>query len=164
MIIDSDLVKKLSHRQSYHWESCITLAKLLIRKNLKNSFSWGRNYKMAKCGDFLHFPKHSPLCNWIWKRTMFFVFSFFHFLCKLIISTSTLSVDKKEICRNFQKFFFSSLTHISGYPPKENQNTHFFWLCHLSSGTCGLLKKTKNKKILLKFFHLFHLFGKKRYF
>ena len=55
-----------------------------------------------------------------------------------------------------------SLSHISGYPPKENRKYHFFWLCYLSSGTCGLLKKTKNKKIHLKFFHLFHFLGKKK--
>ena len=34
----------------------------------------------------------------------------------------------------------------------------------MSSGTCGLLKKTKNKKIHLKFFHLYHFLGQKRVF
>ena len=40
----------------------------------------------------------------------------------------------------------------------------FLPLCHLSSGTCGILKKQKNKKIYLKFFHLYNSFGRKRVF
>ena len=49
-------------------------------------------------------------------------------------------------------------SHISGYPPKENRNIHLFWLCHLSSGTCGLLKKNKKEKKspeILSFMSLF---------
>ena len=36
--------------------------------------------------------------------------------------------------------------HISGYPPKENQKYHFFWLCYLASGACQPLKKNKKQK------------------
>ena len=55
------------------------------------------NSKTLKCRQILHFQKHSSLQNRFWKRTMFFVFSFFHFLCNLRISTSSLSVTKNEI-------------------------------------------------------------------
>ena len=96
-IIDSDFVKKFAPRQPYHRESYITLAKLPRKKNLEKTFSCGGNYKTAKCGDFLHFQKRISLCNWIWKRNTFFVFSFFHFLCKLIISTDPLSKTNREI-------------------------------------------------------------------
>ena len=80
----------------------------------------------------------------------------------------TLIWKKVEETKSPRSFWvlqsYLDFPHISGYPPKDNRNNHFFWLCHLSSGTCGLPKKTKNKKILLKFFHLYHFLGKKRAF
>ena len=52
----------------------------------------GRNSKKATNREILHFEKHSSLCNRFGKRTMFFLFSFFRFLCKFRISTSPQSV------------------------------------------------------------------------
>ena len=69
----------------------------------------GWNSKKAKYREILHFEKHSSLCNRFGKRTMFFVFSFFHFLCKFRISTSPLSVTKNEISTNFQSNFFGNI-------------------------------------------------------
>ena len=70
------------------------------------------NSKTLKCREILHFQKHSSLCNRFWKRTMFFVFSFFHFLCNLRISTSPLSVTKNEIFSNLHYIFFIDLSLI----------------------------------------------------
>ena len=70
---------------------------------------WGWNSKKAKYREILHFEKHSSLCNRFGKRTMFFVFSFFHFLCKFRISTSPLSVTKNNISTNFQSNFFGNI-------------------------------------------------------
>ena len=75
-------------------------------------FFCGWNSKTLKCSKILHFQKHSSLCNRIWKRTMFFIFSFFHFLCKFRISTTPLSVNKNEIFRNLQQLSFINLGHI----------------------------------------------------
>ena len=69
----------------------------------------GRNSKKAKHWEILHFKKHSSLCNRFGKRTMFFVFSFFHFLCKFRISTSPLSVTKNKISINFQNNLFGNI-------------------------------------------------------
>ena len=90
------------------------------------------NSKTLKCREILHFQKHSSLHNRFWKRTMFFVFSFFHFLCKLIISTSTLSVDKKEIWRNFQYNIFSDIGLIS-VPCSVDANFAFKYHVYLIS-------------------------------
>ena len=65
---------------------------------------WGLNSKKVKQGEILHFEKHSFLCNRFEKRTMFFVFSFFHFLCKFRIQTGPLSVTKTD---QFFKFSIS---------------------------------------------------------
>ena len=69
---------------------------------------WGRNSKKAKHRKTLHFEKHSSLCNRFRKRIMFFVFSFFHFLCNLKISTS----PKNKIFRNLQHIFFINHSKI----------------------------------------------------
>ena len=66
---------------------------------------WGWNSKKAKYRKILHFEKHSSLCNRSGKRTMFFVFSFFHFLCKFRISTSPLSVTKNKQVQIIKVFF-----------------------------------------------------------
>ena len=72
--------------------------------------SWGRNSEKAKYRENLHFERHCSLCNWIGKKTMFFIFSFFHFfLCKFRISTSPLSVTKNEISKNFLKRVFGNI-------------------------------------------------------
>ena len=63
VIIDSDSLKKIPHRQPYQRESYKTSAKLQRKTHLEKAFSCGRNYKTAKCGDFLHFQKHSSLRN-----------------------------------------------------------------------------------------------------
>ena len=65
VIIDSDSLKKFTHMQPYQRESYKTSAKLQRKTNLEKTFSCGRNYKTAKWGDFLHFQKHSSLCNQI---------------------------------------------------------------------------------------------------
>ena len=70
---------------------------------------WGWNSKEAKYREILHFEKHSSLSNRFGKRTMFFVFSFFHFLCKFRISTSPMSVTKNKISTNFQSNFFGNI-------------------------------------------------------
>ena len=57
----------------------------------------------------------SSLCNRVWKKTMFFIFSFFHFLCNLRISTGPLSVTKNEIFCNLQYIFFINFTNIWFY-------------------------------------------------
>ena len=43
---------------------------------------------------------------------MFFVFSFFHFLCKFRISTSPLLVTKNKISTNFQNNFLVTLAKL----------------------------------------------------
>ena len=45
----------------------------------------GLNFKKIKQKEILHYEKHSSLSNRFGKRTMFFVFSFFYFLCKFRI-------------------------------------------------------------------------------
>ena len=66
------------------------------------SFLLGRNSKKATHKEILHFEKHSSLCNRFGKRTMFSVYSFFHFLCKFIISTAPWSLTKNEILSKLQ--------------------------------------------------------------
>ena len=44
---------------------------------------------------------------------MFFVFSFFHFLCNLRISTELLSIPKNEIFNNLHYVFFFSLKELN---------------------------------------------------
>ena len=61
------------------------------------SFCCCQNYKTLKCREILHFQKHSRLCYQFWKAAMFFIFVFFHFLCKVIILTSPLWVKKYKI-------------------------------------------------------------------
>ena len=73
-------------------------------------FSCRWNSKTLKCGGILHFRKHSSLCNCFWKRTMFFIFSFFHFLCNLRISTGFQSMTKNKIFWNLQCISFINLT------------------------------------------------------
>ena len=70
------------------------------------------NSKNLKCREILHFQKHSSLCNRFWKRTMFFVFSFFHFLCNLRISTGPLSVTKNKIFSNLPYNFSIIFNYI----------------------------------------------------
>ena len=78
-------------------------------------FSCRWNSKTLKCREILHFQKHSSLRNRFWKRTMFFIFSFFHFLCNLRISTGPLSVTKNEIFCNLQHIFFINFSNIWFY-------------------------------------------------
>ena len=73
------------------------------------------NSKTLKCRKILHFQKHSSLRNCFWKRTMFFIFSFFHFLCNLRISTGPLSVTKNEIFSNLHYIFFINFSNIWFY-------------------------------------------------
>ena len=73
------------------------------------------NSKTLKCREILHFQKHSSLRNCFWKRTMFFIFSFFHFLCNLRISTGPLSVTKNEIFSNLHHIFFINFSYIWFY-------------------------------------------------
>ena len=70
------------------------------------------NSKTLKCREILHFQKHSSLCNRFWKRTMFFVFSFFHLLCNLRISMGPLSVTKNKIFSNLHYIFFVNFSFI----------------------------------------------------
>ena len=44
--------------------------------NFTDIFLFVLAVKILKCRKILHFQKHSFLCYWFWKRTMFFVFSF----------------------------------------------------------------------------------------
>ena len=78
-------------------------------------FSCRWNSKTLKCREILHFQKHSSLRNQFWKRTMFFIFSFFHFLCNLRISTGPLSVTKNEIFSNLHHIFFINFSYIWFY-------------------------------------------------
>ena len=78
-------------------------------------FSCRLNSKTFKCREILHFQKHSSLRNCFWKRTMFFIFSFFHFLCNLRISTGPLSVTKNEIFNNLHHIFFINFSYIWFY-------------------------------------------------
>ena len=63
------------------------------------SYCCCQNYKTDKCREILHFQKHSRLHNQFWKAAMFFIFVFFHFLCKVIILTSLLSMNKHKILK-----------------------------------------------------------------
>ena len=78
-------------------------------------FSCCLNSKTFKCRKILHFQKHSSLHNCFWKRTMFFIFSFFYFLCNLKIQTGPLSVTKYKIFCNLQYIFFINFTNIWFY-------------------------------------------------
>ena len=73
------------------------------------------NSKTPRCKRILHIQKLSSLRNQFWKRTMFFVFSFFHFLCNLRISTGPLSVTKNEIFSNLHYDFFIIFSYSCFY-------------------------------------------------
>ena len=53
-----------------------------------------KNYKYGKLRAILHFQRHEPLDIGFCQRLMFFVFAFFHFLCKFIILNETCQNDK----------------------------------------------------------------------
>merc|ERR1712105_283710 len=100
----SDLKSNLNY--AIHME---TSRKMMVFSKFLLTFFFifcGLNSKKAIHREILHFEKHGSLCNRFGKRTMFFVFSFFHFLCKFRISTSPLSVTKNKLSTNFQSSFF----------------------------------------------------------
>ena len=76
---------------------------------------WGWNSKKAKYREILHFEKHSSLCNRFGKRTMFFVFSFFHFLCKFRISTSPCQWPKIKSVQIFKVIFLVTLAKLGPF-------------------------------------------------
>ena len=99
---------------------------------------WGRNSKKAKHREILHFKKHSSLCNRVGKRTILFIFSFFHFLCNLRISRSPLSITKNETFSDLHYIFFI--------------NFSFIWFFFMFE--CKLCKKISIMKHLNEYFSL----------
>ena len=61
-----------------------------MEKNILNF----ENYEYGKLRAILHFQKHEPLDIGFCQRLMFFVFAFFHFLCKFIILNEMCQNDK----------------------------------------------------------------------
>ena len=61
------------------------LSIFIKQKIFEKSFFAIENFKSGKLWIFLHFEKHQKMRNWIFQLLMFFVFSFFHFPCKIKI-------------------------------------------------------------------------------
>ena len=99
------LISKEPLNQQFTWEKQKKSGFLVKFYSYYLSHSLCENYKTHKWREILHFQKHSPLCNQFWKAAMFFIFVIFHFLCKLIILSSPLSVNKSKILKNFYWFF-----------------------------------------------------------
>ena len=68
----------------------------ILEKNILNL----KNYEYGKLRAILHFQRHEPLDTGFCQRLMFFVFAFFHFLCKFIILN--------EMCQNDNNMIFVS--------------------------------------------------------
>ena len=68
----------------------------ILEKNILNF----ENYEYGKLRAILHFQRHQSLDIGFCQRLMFFVFAFFHFLCKFIILN--------EMCQNEKIVIFLS--------------------------------------------------------
>ena len=87
-----------------------------------------KNYEYGKLRAILHFQRHEPLDTEFCQRLMFFVFAFFHFLCKFIILN--------EMCQNDKIVIFLSrldigleLAHFLMAQPHKIF-IHVNWMCN----------------------------------